>query len=133
MQRVQNNGTFYLYAYVVRSGKPLDRRAADFDPDSVAVKQHGAPPHTTLVLSPFCPCETQTNALTSVIPAPNDAFHVNHHVSSAPAPNASSSEVTNALRFAELHLGCENSSASANTAVQCIQICILDTLLSVQI
>ena len=41
LQGVQNNGTFFLYAYVVRSGKPLDRKAADFDPDSVAVKQHG--------------------------------------------------------------------------------------------
>ncbi|KAL3148018.1 hypothetical protein ABBQ38_014310 [Trebouxia sp. C0009 RCD-2024] len=39
-KRVQNNGSFYLYAYVVRSGKPLDRKAANFDPDSVAVKQH---------------------------------------------------------------------------------------------
>ena len=38
---MQNNGSFHLYAYVVRSGKPLDRKAADFDPDSVAVKQHG--------------------------------------------------------------------------------------------
>lgn len=41
LQGVQNNGSFFLYAYVVRSGKPLDHKAADFDPDSVAVKQHG--------------------------------------------------------------------------------------------
>ncbi|DBB17996.1 hypothetical protein WJX82_010310 [Trebouxia sp. C0006] len=36
---VQNNGTFYLYAYLVRSGKPVDRKDPAFDPDSVAVKQ----------------------------------------------------------------------------------------------
>ena len=52
MQDVQNNGTFYLYAYVVRSGKPLDRKDPAFDPDSVAVKQHRTyPEHASLQLS----------------------------------------------------------------------------------
>lgn len=48
MQDVQNNGTFYLYAYVVRSGKPLDRKDPAFDPDSVAVKQHRTYPQARL-------------------------------------------------------------------------------------
>lgn len=39
LQGVQNNGTFYLYAYLVKSGKPVDRKDPAFDPDSVAVKQ----------------------------------------------------------------------------------------------
>ena len=57
LQGVQNNGSFYLYAYVVRSGKPLDRKVAGFDPDSIAVKQHGEPLDT---LPPLC-IQTHTN------------------------------------------------------------------------
>lgn len=93
---MQNNGTFYLYAYVVKSGKPLDRKATNFDPDSVAVKQHGELLRHSPTYQPSTPL--QTFASSNIIlcikhPAPDHALDVPHRLASAPSSSASTTHV----------------------------------------